>query len=237
MWAFLWQIIQGYASCQDAVIQIVRWCTQQGRKACSPDSGHYCQARARLPLEFLKTLFFLQFRTAMKEAPQAWRWLGRHEVKVVDGTTFTLADSPANRAAFPPHLEPSPGTRYPIIRAVGLFSLTLGLLESFAYGPYQGKGTGESNLFRQLFEFIQPGDVILGDKYYCSYWDVSLILKRGAHAVVKHFSHRTRLELVQRLGKGDAIYRWRRPQHARRRRTAEEVAAMPEEILIRIVEV
>ena len=66
--------------------------------------------------------------------------------------------------------------------------LRLGLLESFAYGPYQGKETGESNLSGQLFDFIQPGDVILGDKYSCSYWDISQILKRGAHAAVKRRS-------------------------------------------------
>jgi len=173
----------------------------------------------------------------MKEVPQTWKWLGKHEVKVVDGTTFMMADSKENREAFPPQEEPSPGTRYPIMRVVGLFSLTLGLLKDFAYGPYEGKGTGESSLFRRLFDHIDVGDVILGDKYYCSYQDVHQILHRGGHVVVKHFKYRTRLELVKRLGKQDAIYRWKRPKHARKKMNAEDFAALPAEILIRVVKV
>ena len=237
LWAFVWQILKGYASCGDAVGQITKWHVQQGRKPCSPDTGHYCEVRRRLSLQFLRTLFRLQYEKAMKEVPRAWKWLGKHDVKVVDGTTFMMADTKANRASFPPQQEPSPGTRYPIIRAVGLFSLTLGLLKDFAYGPYEGKGTGESNLFRQLFCHINAGDVILGDKYYCSYQDVHQILARGAHVVVKHFQYRTNLKLVKRLGKQDAIYRWKRPRHARQKMSAADFAALPEQILIRIIKV
>ena len=237
LWAFVWQILKGYASCADAVTQITQWHVKQGSEPCSPDTGHYCEARKRLPLKFLRTLFRLQYEKAMKEVPRAWKWLGKHDVKVVDGTTFMMADTTANRESFPPQQEPSPGTRYPIMRAVGLFSLTLGLLKDFAYGPYEGKGTGESNLFRRLFGNIDAGDVILGDKYYCSYQDVHQILARGAHVVVKHFKHRTSLELVERRGKRDAIYRWKRPRHARKNMSEADFAALPEEILIRIIKV
>ncbi len=133
LWAFVWQILKGYASCVDAVIQVTKWHWQQGRTPCSPDSGHYCEARQRLSVEFLRTLLSLQYEAAMKNVPRAWKWLGKHDVKVVDGTTFLMADSRKNREAFPPQQEPSPGTRYPIVRVVGLFSLTLGLLKDFAY--------------------------------------------------------------------------------------------------------
>ncbi|NOZ72349.1 MAG: IS4 family transposase [Chloroflexi bacterium] len=237
LWAFVWQMLKGYASCADAVIQIAKWHLEQGNQPCSPDSGHYCEARRRLSLDFLRTLLRLQYEAAMRAVPRAWKWLGKHDVKVVDGTTFMMADSEANREAFPPQEEPSPGTRYPIMRAVGLFSLTLGLLKDFAYGPYEGKGTGESSLFRRLLGHIDVGDVILGDKYYCSYRDVHQILNRGAHVVVKHFKHRTTLEFVKRLGKNDAIYRWKRPRHARQEMSAEEYARLPEELLVRIVKV
>ena len=237
LWAFVWQILRGYASCAEAVIQITKWHMQQGDKPCSPDTGHYCEARRRLSLQFLLTLLRLQYKAAMQEVSRAWKWLGKHDVKVVDGTTFALADSKANRLAFPPPQEPSPGTRYPLMRAVGLFSMTLGLLKAFAYGPYEGKGTGEISLFRKLLGHINPGDVILADRYYCSYQTVCQILRRGAHAVVKHFALRTTLELVKRYGKGDAVYRWKRPQFAWKHMNPADFAALPEEILIRIIKV
>jgi len=210
---------------------------KQGSEPNSPDSSRFCAARRRLSLEFLRALFQLQYKAAMKEAPRNWKWLDKHDVKVVDGTTFMMADTKANREAFPPQEEPSPGTRYPIMRAVGLFSLTLGLLKDFAYGPYEGKGTGEINLFRRLLGHINVGDVILGDKYYCSYQDVHQILARGAHVVVKHFEQRTSLELVEQLGKRDAIYCWKRPRHIRKNMNAADFAALPEEMLIRIIKV
>lgn len=237
LWAFVWQILKGYASCADAITQITKWHLQHGHTPCSPDTGHYCEARQRLSIDFLRTLFRLQYEAAMKEVSKTWKWLGQHDVKVVDGTTFMMADSEKNREAFPPQEEPSPGTRYPIMRAVGLFSLTLGLLKDFAYGPYEGKGTGESNLFRRLFGHINVGDVILGDKYYCSYRDVHQILARGGHVVVKHFEYRTILKLVKRLGKQDAIYRWKRPRHARQKMNADDYAALPEDICVRVIKV
>ncbi len=237
LWAFVGQILRGYSSCADAVTRITKWHCQQGNKPCSPDTGHYCEARQRLSIEFLRKLLDLLYETAMQEAPTSWKWQGRHDVKVVDGTVFTLADSKANRQAFPPSEEPSPGTRYPMMRAVALFSLTLGMLKDFAYAPYQGKGTGESTLFRNLFHNIASGDIVLGDKYYCSYQDVHQILLRGAHVVVKHFDYRTSLELVKRLGQNDAIYRWKRPRFAHQKMSREDYAALPEEILIRVVKV
>jgi hypothetical protein len=124
-----------------------------------------------------------------------------------------------------------------MMRVVALFSLTLGMLQDFAYGPYQGKGTGESTLFRKLLHNIHPGDIVLGDKCYCCYQDVHQILLRGAHVVVKHFDYRTTLERVKRLGKHDAIYRWKRPRFAHQKMSREDYASLPEEMLIRVVQV
>ena len=237
LWAFMAQMIRGYTSCSDAVAQIIKWYVQRGQQPCSPDTGHYCEARKRLSLDFLRVLFRRQYEAATKDVPRAWKWCGKHEVKVVDGTTFRMADSKANRADFLPDRESSPGTRYPLLRAVGMFSLTLGLLEDFAYGPYEGKGTGENSLLLKLLGWLNPGDVLLADKYYCSYQNVHRVLARGAHFVVKHFGYRTSLRLCKKLGSGDAIYYWQRPKRAKKNLSADDFAALPEEILIRIVKV
>ena len=81
------------------------------------------------------------------------------------------------------------------------FALSLVLLKDFAFGPYQGKGTGEISLLRKLWGCFQPGDVALGDKYYCSYQDVWKLVTLGVHVVVKHFDYRTTLtEVARRAG-------------------------------------
>ena len=210
LWAFMGQVLSKDRTCESAVLQVQKWRVQQGQKPPSPETSHYCDARKRLEVAFLRLLFGKQYAAAMGEMPQQWRWLGKHDVKVVDGTTFLLPDSEENRKAYPPEGESEPGTRYPIIRAVVLFTLPMGLIQDFAYGPYEGKGTGESSLFRRLLDNIKPGDVVLGDRYYWSYRDVCEVLRRGGHVVVRHFEARTNLTLVKWLGKGDGLYWWHR---------------------------
>lgn len=235
VWAFVDQMIRGNRSCSETVAQVVAYLIRQGQPACSPDTGHYCEARRRLPEEFLRQLFQLQYEAAERETPQEWKWMGKHEVKVVDGTTFSMPDSEANRAAYPPDGETRPGTRFPLVRAVVLFNVCLGLVRDFAYGPYQGKGTGESSLFRRLFDCLRTGDVVLGDKYYCSYRDVWQLLARGVHTVVHHFDYRTQLQLIKRLGKDDALYWWQRPTFARQKMTKEDFELLPERQQVRVV--
>ena len=237
LWAFIGQALSGDGSCRQAVCEVIAWLVSQGQRPCSPETSHYCQARQRLPLPFLQDLLSLQLQRASAEVPAEWKWLGKHDVKVVDGTTFSMPDTPENRAAFPPDGETQPGLRFPLLRAVVVFSLPLGLLRSFAFGPYQGKGSGESSLLRRLWDCFQLEDIVLGDKYYCSYRDVWELSRRGVHAVVKHFSYRTRLTRCRRLGKDDALYHWHRPKFARQKMSAEEFRELPESLLIRLVHV
>ncbi len=237
LWAFVSQMLSANGSCQEAVFQVNAWRLQNGERACSPDTGHSCQARSRLPVAFFQTLFARQVETVEQETPEPWKWLGQHEVKIMDGTTMTMPDTPENRDAFPPDGETEPGTRFPMLRAVVVFSLSLGVLKDFAFGPYQGKGTGESSLLRRLWHCFEPGDVALGDKYDCSYRDVWKLMTRGVPVVVKHFDHRTTLREVKRLGKHDLLCEWQRPQYAYQKMTAAEFAWLPERIPVRKVTV
>ena len=237
VWAFVDQMIRGNCSCSEAVAQVLAYLISQEQPPCSPDSGHYCEARRRLPEEFLRQLFELQYEAAEEETPASWKWLGKHKVKVVDGTTFSMPDSEANRAAYPPDGETQAGTRYPLVRAVVLFNLCLGLVRDFVFGPYQGKGTGESSLFRQLFDCLNPGDVVLGDKYYCTYRSVCQLLERKVHTVVHHFDYRTQMRLIKQLGKNDALYWWVRPKFARQKMSKEEFEKLPERLQVRLVTV
>ena len=57
---------------------------------------------------------------------------------------------------------------------VVLLSLATGLLCDMALGPYAGKETGENALLRTLWDALQPGDILLADRLYCSYCQVAL---------------------------------------------------------------
>ena len=74
------------------------------------------------------------------------------EIKLVDGSSSRLPDTEENQKAFPQPKTQKPGLGFPLIRWVALISLATAAVEGFADGPYAGKATGETALFRQLLE-------------------------------------------------------------------------------------
>jgi hypothetical protein len=76
-----------------------------------------------------------------KYTPQRWLWRGRH-VKLTDGATTLMPDTPVNQADFPQHGSQESGAGFPLARLVGVISLANGAVLDIAMGPYKGKGTG-----------------------------------------------------------------------------------------------
>ena len=139
--------------------------------------------------------------------PEAWLWKRRH-VHLLDGTTVSTPDTASLQAKFPQPSSQKPGLGFPLIRMVVLLSLTTAMVQGMAMGPYAGKETGETALFRQLFDRLKPGDVVLADRYFCSYFMIALLSELGVDVVFRlhHLRRRTfRQGCDQRLT-------WLRPQ-------------------------
>src|SRR5205823_12118080 len=141
-----------------------------------------------------------------------WLWHGK-QVTLVDGTTVLLPDTPENQAAYPQQAAQAPGLGFPILRMVVLLSLATAGLLGMALGPYQGKETGETALLRRLLDSLTPGQVLLADRYYCSYWLVALALARGVDVVFR--MHQLRdydFRRGRQLGVEDHVVTWHRPR-------------------------
>src|SRR5262249_59212292 len=105
------------------------------------------------------------------------------------------------------------GAGFPVARMVALFSLAVGTVLDAALGPFQGKQTGETALFRGLHHHLGPGDVLLADRYYCSYFEVALLAARGAAAVFRlHQRRPVDFRRGRRLGAGDRVVTWAKPK-------------------------
>lgn len=74
-------------------------------------------------------------------AGKGW-WQGRR-VRVVDGTTVSLPDTPANQAAYPQQSNQKVGLGFPLSRVVAAFDLADGSVVDAAMGGYYGKGAHE----------------------------------------------------------------------------------------------
>src|SRR5436309_2319564 len=211
LWMFLSQLLDDDHSCRKAVARFIAHRASQGLPPCSANTGAFCKARQRLPEGVGRRLTVSAGQRHLRRAPADWQWKGRH-VKVVDGSTLALPDTAANQQAYPQAKTQKPGLGFPILRFVVLFSLAVGTALACAYGRYKGKRTGESTLFHQLHDELEPGDVVLGDRVYSSYFELALAQEHGADVVARahqrrHVDFRTGL----RLGPDDHRVVWHKP--------------------------
>jgi hypothetical protein len=212
LWAFLGQVISTDGSCRAAVARVLAWLVSRGERPCTPKTDPYCKARQRLPESLFRRLTRETGRTVHAQAPEDWRWKGRR-VKVADGTTVSMPDTPANQAAYPQLSSQRPGVGFPIARLAVIFCLACGTALDAALGRYQGKRTGETALLRSLEEAFEPDDVLLVDRYFSGYFDIAWWQERRVDVVVRlHQRRHFDLRRGRRLGPDEHVVTWSRPQ-------------------------
>ncbi len=210
LWAFLGQLLHADHSCRAAVLRVLVLCAALSRPIPASDTAAYCRARARLPTAALRRLAMHLGQRLESRAPKDWLWQGRH-VKLVDGSTSQIPDAPANQQAFPPRRSRR-GISYPLIRWVCLISLATAAVLDFNYGPYQGKQTGELALSRPLLTALSAGDVLLADRYFCTWFTFALAQRQGVDVVARlHASRNQDFRVGMRYGRGERLMFWDRP--------------------------
>ena len=215
VWSFLSQVLRDgkEASCQAAVARVVSQCEQTGLDAPTHDTGDYCKARAKLSEKALHELSNEVAEELEQAADASWLWKDRHHPKLIDGLTFTMPDTPKNRAKYPQPKSQKPGVGLPIARAVAILSLATGCVMDLAMGPYKGKETGETALLRTMFGSLSSGDIAVMDRYYCSFMMIALLLNQGTQVCTrKHQRRHSDFRRGRRLGKYDHVIVWTRPQ-------------------------
>jgi Transposase DDE domain/Insertion element 4 transposase N-terminal len=232
LWTFLSQVLSPDHSCREAVARLIAFRVARGQTPCAPETGSYCKARQRLPLPVLTDLVRRTAQRLDEQAPDSWTWKGRR-VQLVDGTTVSMPDTAANQAAFPQPRSQKPGVGFPLARLVAVISLTTGALRELAIGPYRGKQTGETALFRALWDRLDPGDIVLGDRTFSSFFGIAPLVQRGVDGLFRmHRSRRYDFRRGRRLGVTDHVVRWTKPV---RPEWMDEAlyAQMPDELVIR----
>jgi Transposase DDE domain len=209
---FLAQVLDPDHSMRQAVARLIAHRAALGLPACAPGNRAYRKARQRLPERVFAELTRRTGRALLLEAPARWCWRGR-DVKVVDGTTLSMPDTPANQEAYPQSASQKPGLGFPCLRLVALFSLAVGTVLDIAIGPRKGKHSGEPALFRTLHQHLDEGDILLADRYYCGYFHLALVRARGADLVMRlHHLRHTDFRRGRRLGPGDHLVTWHKPK-------------------------
>jgi hypothetical protein len=213
LWAFLAQALRDGkgAACSAAVSEIATYMLQTDQCPPSGDTGDYCRARAKLSLPALQGLVGESARQLEREADEAWLWKGLH-AKLVDGFTFTMPDTPENQETFPQPESQSPGVGFPIARCCAVVSLATACVCHMGIGRYQGKETGETALLRNMLDAFDQGDVVVFDRYYCSFMMLAILSRGGVQVCARlHQCRPSDFRRGRRLGQGDHLITWTRP--------------------------
>ena len=234
IWGFLSQVLSEDHSCRDAVSRIIAHRASNGKAVCSPSTASYCNARSRILTEVLRTLATGTADELQAIATDQWKW-NRRSVFIFDGSNVSMPDTPENQAAYPQPPSQQPGLGFPLARIGVLLSLATGACHDLAIAPYKGKGTGETNLFRRIYDALEPGDVVLADALFDDYFIACELRQRDVDIVAHAQYERTGSWAIENRPDGDILV-WQRPQKPRGM-TREQYRNYPEQLLMREVSV
>jgi hypothetical protein len=209
----------------------------------------YCQARARLPQALLDRLqrAVTGSLASSTEVGLDELWRG-HRVYLLDGSSFSMPDTPALQAHFGQPAGQAEGCGFPVAHLLVRFDAATGyLLQTEALPLRSHDLAGVAALHAGLC----PGDVLVGDRAFGSYAHLALCLGRGLHGVFR--AHQKQIidfrphrpaarpgetgkphsRWLKRLGKHDQLVEYVKPKKRPEWMTAAEYARLPASIVVR----
>jgi Transposase DDE domain len=238
---FLLQVLHGNTACQH-VVHFGQW---------SFTDSAYCQARKRLPLALFHWLLEVTAAAFRSATAGDARWLG-HRVWLVDGSSFSMPDEPELQDHFGQPGCQRQGCGFPVAKWLAMFDLSTGMLLRSAPAPLR---THEMSQSAAVSRGLEPGDVVLGDRGFCSYAHLALVSQRRLNAVFRIHQKqlvdftpgrasgrragskdvpglpRSRWVLAQ--GDSDQVVIWSKPRSKPSWMTKEEFAALADELEVR----
>lgn len=183
----------------------------RGELPASAGTAAFSEARSKLdPQVLIRATKDVAARVGAK-VPVGEMWLGMAPY-VIDGTTLTASDTPENQHTFPQPASQAEGVGFPIMRVVAVQSLSTGMICDLAIAPFAGKGTGEMALAREVMPSIPENALLLGDRYFPSFFFLADLRRRGIHGIFP--AHAAR-DIDFRRGKwlsyGDHAVIWSKP--------------------------
>jgi hypothetical protein len=244
IYLFILQILHGNTACSHTV-HFGRW---------NFTDSAYCAARKRLPLGVLRRLatrIAERFRTATTAAST---WHG-HRVWLLDGSSFSMPDTPELQAAFGQPGNQKKGCGFPVAKFLGLFDLATGMLLRIEPAPLRSHEMSRCGV---ATAGLLPGDIVLGDRGLCSYAHIAILCNRQLHGVFRAHQRqiidftpgrahatgkkgktpheakiRPNSRWVLSQGDRDQVVIWHKPKIKPKWMSKEEYALLPEEMSVR----
>ena len=234
-WAFFSQTIDADGGCKEVVRKVQAYASMKALKLPASSSSAYCQARKKL--EQAELMDILKHSTKKLNAMPERGYLKGRRVVVVDGTGLSMPDTSKNQKEWPQQRSQKEGCGFPTARICACFSLATGGLLSFEVG---NKKSAELSLLRKQWDTFEKGDVFLGDKGFCSYYDLAKFKDRDVDSVITLARRLPVSEVDSKkvFSKNDLLISWRKPAWQKRLAyTREQWESLPEELHLRQINV
>jgi len=211
----------------------------------------FCLARARLPLRVFQAVLSGLIRALVPDTRAQGLWRG-HRTFLVDGSSFSMPDTTELQEHFGQPGAQRPGCGFPVAQILALFHAGTGLLLEVTAAPLRSH---EMARVDGVHPVLKPGDILVGDRGFCSFAHLALLARRGVHAalrmhqrqIVDFTPHRPhtrpdakaaargmpRSRWLRRLGGLDQVVEWFKPGGRPAWLTAEEFAALPTTLVLR----
>ena len=233
-WGFVWQAVHVHAPCRAVVRQVQTALAESGVRVDGSTSA-YCQARSRLPMALMQRAMEGAARSADREAPDGAGTINGRRVRVVDASSVQIADTEANRRAYPCPSGVREGCGFPAMGFIALCSLASGAVQRIATAR---PTTHDYKLFRLLWRHLEPGDIVLGDRAFCAFEAFATLSARGVDMLARlHQSRKPEPGRMRRIGRDDYLAVWERPKTIppRSAMTRGEFDALPKAATVRLV--
>jgi hypothetical protein len=230
---FLWQMLKPKTACREVVRAVQALFQAQGQGRVDEGTSAYVQARQRLPKERLEKALIHTARTADQRVGQQGQLQGR-PVKVADCSTTQLPDTKKNQKRYPQPSSQKRGCGFPLIKFLVLFSLSSGAILRVALGHWKNH---DLRLLHGLWDALEKGDILLGDRAYGEYLTLASLPARGVDVVARmHGARRVDYrKALQRLGRHDGLFQWEKGYQQSKILTAKQWRQVPAHITVRIL--
>lgn len=220
-------------------------CTQVRQLRCGQFSAEaFCQARQRLPLALLERLNQTVSAAVMKVAvaikPVESSGINRHRVFILDGSGFSMPDTPELVEHFGLRRNQREGCGYPTCHLL-LQTGPGGVVTAAICSPYR---TGDMTHIQEMQQTLRKNDLVLGDRLFSNWGHLCLLHERGAHGLFrmhhsrkalfgKHKDYGSSRQFVKKLGHKDQLMKYLKPSQKPAWMSREQFTAMPRWILVR----
>jgi hypothetical protein len=144
-----------------------------------------------------------------------------------------MPDTPSNQAEWPQPSEQKPGCGFPVLTFVGLLDLASGAWLRTVTGTLKDR---DSALLSALWDFLAAGDILLGDRGFCSYSTLAHLFSRQIDSVFRLHQQRSHdFRLGKHLGPHERLLTWTKPGRPTPGCPAEVFADLPETLAVRVI--